>query len=283
MEAPSTRLRLKSFGQTTQERAFTWGVSASASVKLPRVERLLGNARLVLVGENAGTGTPAPPAGGTPPEGTPSPPPLRDVAVNSPSRSGGRAELRFDVVRKGILIFDSGAGLTLAWPTVPFARFRAHVRVALFAGLVLRATEELFVEVGGRGFGTSTDLLLERFVGTTVRLRWEGHGVHAQHTRGIEWSSVVGAEWKAHRRTGVNWGAGAFGFGTPAPGLETWRTWIGVRQDLWRGWVFAELEPELAWPRLAGEPRRQVAAVLLRLEVVIEGRPSVVGAAGAGH
>jgi hypothetical protein len=255
-------------------------VALDASVRLPRVEKLLGNARLVLSGESAGTGQPLPPAGGAPPEGTPPPPPLRDVAAPGQSR-GARAELRFDVVRQGILVFDSGAGFTLAWPTVPFARFRAHVRLALFGGLVLRATEELFVEVGGRGLGTSTDLLLERFLGPSVRLRWEGHGVYAQETRGIEWSSVAGAEWKAHRRTGVNGGVGAAGFGTPHPGLETWRAWIGVRQDLWRGWVFAELEPAVEWPRRANEPRRQVAALLLRLEVVIDSRASVVGAHGA--
>ena len=118
------------------------------------------------------------------PAGRPRPSPRPRSGAPDPSQARGRAELRFDVVRRGMLVFDTSAGVTFALPPVPFARFRAHVRLGLGAGFVLRATEVLFVEIRGRGAGTNTDLLVERYIGTDVRLRWEGHGVYAQRTRG---------------------------------------------------------------------------------------------------
>lgn len=280
VEAPSTRLRLKGFVRTAQDRDFAWGAAVAASVNLPRLEHWLGNARLVLVGENTSPGVPAPLAGVNPPGGDTTPTAPADVGAPDTSQSRGRAELRFDVVRRGVLVFDTSAGITFAWPPVPFARFRAHLRLALGAGFVLRATEVPFVELGGRGAGTSTDLLVERFVGSTLRLRWEGHGLYAQHTRGIESSSLLGAEWKVHPRTGLYAGAGCSAFGTPEPGLDSCRIWSGVRQDLWAGWIFVELEPELDWPRSPGQARRQVPAVTLRLEVMIDAHSSAAGAAG---
>jgi hypothetical protein len=278
VESPTTRLRFKSFFRTSEEKAFSLGGAVSAAVSLPRLEHWLGNARLVVVGETTSPGAPVAPIGQVPPNQDIAPAPPSEVGAPDSSRRRGSTELRFDVVRQGMLVFDTGAGVAFAWPPVPFARFRTHLRLGLGAGYVLRATEVLFVELGGRGAGANTDLLVERFLGTTVRLRWEGHGLYAQRTRGVESSSLVGAEWKVHPRTGLYAGVGCSGFGTPEPGLDVCRVWNGVRRDLWRGWVFGELEPEVAWPRLPGQPRRQVLAVTLRLEVVMESRPSVVGA-----
>jgi hypothetical protein len=279
VESPSTRFRFKGYGRYGQDDEFTAGGAVAASVRLPRMERWLGNVRLIVVGENTSTGAPVPPAGNVPPGGETTPISPSQIGAPDPSQARGRAELRFDVIRRGMLVFDTSAGVTFAIPPVPFARFRIHSRLELGAGFVLRATEVLFVEIRGRGAGTNTDLLIERYVGTAVRLRWEGHGVYAQRTRGIEWNTVVGADWRVHPRTGLFAAVSASGFGTPEPGLDVWRAWAGVRQDLWGGWIFAELEPEASWPRLPGLPRREVLAVTLRLEVVIQGRSSVVGAA----
>lgn len=277
-ESPSTRLRLKTFGRSAQDRKFTWGAAVAASVHLPRLQAWLGNARLVLVGENVSSGAPVPLTDAAPPDGELTPSPAGESVPTDISRSRGRAELRFDVVRRGVLVFDTGAGIAFAWPPIPFARFRTHLRVSLGAGLVLRATEQLFVELGGLGAGTSTDLLVERFFGPTIRLRWEGHGVYAERTRGVEWSTVLGGEWKVHPRTGLYAGVDAFGHGTPEPALETWRTFAGVRQDVWNGSIFTELEPEVSWPRPIGQPRGEVLAITLRLQVMIDARPAAGGA-----
>lgn len=274
LEAPSTRFRVKTSVTTAEDRAFAMGFAVGTSLTLPRLERWLGNARLLVVGEKAQAGVPPAPMGSGGPVGTSLPAtssPESDAAVAELTRGRGRAELRFDVVRQGPLVFDTGAGFTLAWPVVPFANLRAHLRLPLGWGFMLRATDVLFVELGGRGPGTGLDLELERFLGAAVRLSWEGHGLYAEKTRGIEWGTQIAGEWKVHPRTGLSSGVACSGFGTPSPGLDVWRTWVGVRQDVWRGWIFVELDPGISWPRPAGMARAPVWAVTLRLEVVIEG------------
>jgi hypothetical protein len=275
LEAPSTRFRFKTAVTTAEDRAFAMGFAVGTSVTLPRLERWFGNARLVVAGEKAQVGVPPPPTGSGAAVGESVPSSSTresDAAAAELTRGRGRAELRFDVVRRGPLVFDTGTGITLAWPPVPFANIRAHLRLPIGWGFILRATDVLFIELGGRGPGTSLDLELERFIGSAVRLSWEGHGLYAETTRGVEWSTQVGGEWKVHARTGLFTGVGCSGFGTPSPGLDVWRTWVGVRQDVWRGWIFAGLEPGIAWPRPAGMARAPVWAVTLRLELVIEGR-----------
>jgi len=274
VEAPSTRLRLRTFVRTAQDQHFAAGAAVAASVHLPRLQEWLGNARLVLVGANSSSGSAVPPTGYRPFDGTGTTSQPVEADATDMSRRRGGAEFRFDLYRNPLAVVDTGGGLTFAWPPIPFTRLRGHLRLPLGAGFLLRGTEALFVELGPLGPGTSTDLLVERFMWTALRLRWEGHGFIAWHTRGIEWNTLVGAELKVHPRTGLYTGVGANGFGTPAPGMDAWRTWIGVRQDVWRAWVFAEIEPQLAWPRLAGQPRGTSLGITLRLELVIDSRPS---------
>jgi hypothetical protein len=273
MESPSTRLRFRTFGRTAQDRRFSWGSSFAASAHLPGLQDRLGNARLVMSGQSTSPGDPVALAGNLPADGVAIQGTQADGDVTDLSRNRGSVELRFDLLRRRGVVIDTGGGVAFAWPPVPFTRFRGHLRVPLGAGLVFRGTQVLFVELGPRGLGTSTDLLVDRFLWPALRLRWEGHGLVARTTRGIEWNTLVGAEWKVHRRTGLYSGVGANGFQRPDPGLDAWRTWIGVRQDLWRGRLFAELEPQVGWPRPAGMPRQEVVGVTLRLELVVEGRP----------
>jgi hypothetical protein len=276
LESPSSRLHFKTYVRTAQDRDFAVGGTASASVHLPRLERWLDNARLVLVGDTDQAGLPAAAGSQGVLETAPVPPTMTDASASYLWRGRGHAELRFDLFHGHRLLLDTGVGTTLAWPPVPFARLRAHLRFALGAGLLLRATGVVFAEPYGRGPGISHGLEVGRFLAPSLWLRWVGQGLFARRTRGVEWSTLVGAEWMVGPRTGLYSGVGASGFGTPQPGLDTWRVWTGVRQDLWRGWVFAGLQPELIWPRSAGQARRQVWAVTARFEVVLDSRPQGV-------
>jgi hypothetical protein len=274
LEAPSTRFRVKTSVTTAGDRPFAMGFAVGTSVVLPRMERWFGNARLVIAGEAAQQGVPPPRTGSGDAIGDALPgssAAASDAAAAELTRGRGRAEVRFDLVRQGPLVFDSGTGIILAWPPVPFANLRAHLRLPLRGRVMLRATDVLFIELGGKGPGTSLDLELERFIGAAIRLSLEAHGLYAEKTRGIEWSTALGGEWKAHPRTGLFTGIGCNGFGTPSPGLDVWRTWVGVRQDVWGGWIFTGLEPGFSWPRLAGAARAPVWSVTARLELVIEG------------
>ena len=222
LETPSTRLRFKTFARTAEDKHFAMGFAVAASLAMPRLQRWLRNARVVIIGEKAGTRELPPPVlAGWP--GAETAPPVSAEANASAAelkRGRGQAELRFDMIRRGILVFDSGVGATLTWPPVPYVFIRGHLRLQLGGGFLLRATDTLFAEAWGRGPGTNVDLEVERYLGPALRLRWEGHGLFARRARGIEWSTLVGAEWKVHPRTGLFASLGCNGFGTPHPGLD---------------------------------------------------------------
>jgi hypothetical protein len=278
LEAPSSRLRLKGWVRTTRDGQVSSAGSVAAAVRLPRLEHWLGNARLVVSGEEASTGAVPPPQGSSAPGEEPPPPgPPPDPSTPSgdlPRNASGAAELRFDFVRTGKLVADTGAGLRFTWPPVPYGRLRGHLVLSLGAGLVLRVTETLVVEMGPRGPGSLTDLVLERIFWDQLRLQLEGHGLVNQLTRGAEWSAQLALQWKVHRRTGLRAGVGVAGVGSPEPAMELARVFAGIRQDLWHDWVFVELEPELYQLRPAGGPRAEGAAVTLRMEVALDARPA---------
>jgi hypothetical protein len=272
VETTGSRFRFSTWGRTSRDRAFSIGAAASATLHLPHLERWLGNARLVLVGLASPDDRTLPATSHALPGGDTGSvaPAWADPSAPYTSRGRAQAELRFDLLRRRLVILDIGAGLRLVWPPIPFTRLRAHLRLGLGDGFLLRATESVFVELGGFGAGTSTDVEVGRFLTPSLRLRWEGHGVFAERTRGLEWSSLVGADWKVHPRTGLYSAAGCSGYGRPSPGIDMWRVGVGVRQDVWGGWIYTALEPELTWPRPPGLTRRQVWAVTLRLEVQMD-------------
>jgi len=272
VEMPSSRFRFKLYERSGEDRAFAMGFALSASLRLPRLERWLGNARLVLIGEREPEGLPRPMAGesrASVEAGEPLPG-MSDGAPPFLGRGRAQLELRFDLLRRRLVILDAGLGSSLVWPPVPFGRLRAHLRHPLGGGVALRATEVLFVEFWGRGAGVGSDVEVARLLTPWMRLRWEGHGVLAQRTRGIEWSTLVGIDWKVHPRTGLFTTAGCAGFGTPSASVDVLRVVTGVRQDIWHNWVFAGLEPEVYWPRPAGMARSQVWAITARLEVKLD-------------
>jgi len=272
IETPSSRFRLKLYERSGEDRAFAMGFALSASLRLPRLERWLGNARVVIIGEREPEGLPRPMAGesrASVEAGEPLPG-MSDGAPPFLGRGRAQVELRFDLLRRRLVILDTGLGSSLVWPPVPFARVRAHLRHPLGGGVALRATEVLFVEFWGRGAGVGSDVEVARLLTPWMRLRWEGHGVFAQRTRGIEWSTLVGIDWRVHPRTGLFATAGCAGFGTPSASVDLLRVVTGVRQDVWHNWVFVGLEPEVYWPRPAGMARSQVLAVTARLEVKLD-------------
>ena len=169
LESPSSRFRFKTFVRTAEDVDFATGFAVAASVKLPRLERWLGNARLLVVGERARPSVVPPPVDKSGPGGeTLTPAEQSDAAAAELARGRGRTELRFDVVRRGLLVFDAGVGVRLVWPPVPYVNFRAHLRLQLGAGFLLRATDTLFVEFWGRNPGTNFDLEVERYLSRPI-------------------------------------------------------------------------------------------------------------------
>ena len=54
--------------------------------------------------------------------------------------------------------------------------------------------------------------------------------------------------------------------------VAVYRLFTRVRRDVWRRWLFLELEPEVSWPTAPPLGRHKEHAVTLRVEVAFDGR-----------
>ncbi len=269
LEHPESRLRVSVQERSGQDRAFAFGESVNGTVRLPALERILHNLRLVITGIDEPANLPNPVVqdqAGTPPAGLVSP-----VLTPQPLQQGA-AELRFDLLRTRLLVFDAGGGANLGWPIIPYARVRGHLVAELGPGLLLRFTETAFAEAFGVGPGESTDFSLDRFLGPAVRLELAGSSRLAVKTQGLEWVGDVNLAWTVDRRTALYTGASTSGYSRPTWKYALSQVDVGIRRDLWEGWLFGQLEPQIQWPLLLTGPHPRVLAIVARLELFLEGR-----------
>jgi hypothetical protein len=91
----------------------------------------------------------------------------------------------------------------------------------------------------------------------------------------VEWGTELGLGHElTPLRTALYLGAGASGITRPAPDVILYRVFARVRRDVWRRWLFLELEPEVAWPLQPDGARPRRLALTLRVEVRFDGRPA---------
>jgi hypothetical protein len=266
LERPVSALRWRNELRTGQDRRLAYRSSVRASLYLPGTARWLSQAQLVIAGETG------PDRSGVLTE---------EVAGPSlaPSLAAERAslELRVYLLRAAATNIDVGAGLRVRVPPEPYLRLRLRRRQPLLLGVTARLTPSLFWQ-SRDGFGTSANVDLDRPLGLHTVLRWSNQGTLTEVTRGVAWASEISA---AHEvvalRTALAVGAGANGHTRPAPVADNERLFVRARRDLWRRWLFVELEPEVAWPLDPVRGRERVLAATLRVEVHFDGRSAPGG------
>jgi hypothetical protein len=183
--------------------------------------------------------------------------------------SGG-AELRIRLW-EGILAHgDLGAGVLLQMP--PGAFTRARLRWAIPAGelFLTRFATSVFWRTDTH-FGTSLDASLERGIKRTALLRLSGQGQVTQESRGVEWSAEVAALRAFTRTVAGSVGAGMLGATGARANVDRYRVAARIRTDVYRRWLFVELEPEVYWPWNPLGPRDAAGAVTFRVEVQFRG------------
>ena len=121
------------------------------------------------------------------------------------------------------------------------------------------------------GFGTRHELSLEHPLSPWLLLRLAGSGMVAERSRGWEWSSELALLAAAWPRTALSLSGAALGATRAGPGVEVWRIQARARHDIFRRWIFLEVDPEIVWSRGALGHLQRASAVILRLEVQFEG------------
>ncbi|HEU4384979.1 MAG TPA: hypothetical protein VFR85_15965, partial [Anaeromyxobacteraceae bacterium] len=235
---------------TDEPRAYPH-TSALVDLRLPAAAAWLSRAHLVLSGDGASDAD-AP----------------GDVQPATELAAGqGRLELRYDLVRQPRTLFYLGGGVRFAWPPDPFVRLRLRQDFPLARSLLARFTPSVFWELS-QGFGASAQLDLDQAISRTAVVRASGGTLLSEKSRGLEWGTSLEL-----RAPISGWLAGALGGSMNGAerspvAVDKYRVFGRLRADVFRQWLFAEVEPEVVWP--ADPPRgyRTVLGIILRLEVL---------------
>lgn len=262
LEQPGTYLRWRNEVRLDDRRTWGYRTSARASLRLPGFKRWLKGLQLVFSGEGKGDPT------------------LRRLEDPgnpgfSPSVRAEQAnlELRIDFLRTpSTTVVQAAGGVRLRLPFEYFGAVRFRRRLDLGWKVTSRLTQEGMWTSRER-FGEKTQLDFDRPVAAHTQVRWNNAGFITGVSRGYEWATEVGLAHDFQRlRTATYLGFAVTGFGVPKAEVELYRLHTRVRRDVWRRWLFLELEPEIAWPTTVELGRRQVLAITVRLDIILDGR-----------
>jgi hypothetical protein len=234
----------------------TFNVNLRANLRLPGLNRWLERARLVVTGETDDT------------VGRLFPDP-QDTAPDS-TVGTANAELRYGVWQGLLSHVDLGAGVLFRLPPGLFAQTRFRLAVPLDYGFLTRFSDRLFWRTD-KGFGTGVALELERPIGPASLARIGGSSELSQESRGVEWRAELAGLRTVGTRIAVLAAAAMEGASDAPVRVDRYRLYTRARRDVWRRWLFFELEPEVAWPWDVARGRYREYAVTLRMEIQFQG------------
>ncbi|HET9594600.1 MAG TPA: hypothetical protein VFP65_03415 [Anaeromyxobacteraceae bacterium] len=193
----------------------------------------------------------------------------------APDASGGRAtaELRYEVLNLLFSHVDVGAGLRGDVPPAAFLRTRWRSTVPIGLGSLGRFTLAGFYDSALR-FGTLGEATFERPFGRRFLLRLANVASvsEARSFLGFEWRSEASFTWAPGATRAWRIGAGATGVTRPFFEENLSRVFASHRRDVWRRWLFFEIEPDVEWQRdIVTGARRTVYGIAFRTEIYFDG------------
>jgi hypothetical protein len=245
------------YGEDTQ---LTYLTTLRADLKLPGLNKVLRRMRLVVSGETEDT-----------------------LATLFPDREGegggavptaevGRAdaELRYGIVETLRTHISLGGGVLLQLP--PGVRGRVRIRHAFpVSGSVLVRLGSTAFWDSLNGFGDTMQADFERRFGANTLVRWQNGATISEFSRGWEWGTGASVLQQFGRRTAIAAGGGVIGWTEPFPEVTRRRLFLRFRRDVFRRWLFYEVEPEILWPVVDGRTLPSVLGVIARLEIQFHG------------
>jgi hypothetical protein len=255
-EPPTSYIRLRNEVRSGEDDSLQAGTSVAGHLRLPTADRMLARLSLIFAGETEPKPLPGPEVDLVPPR----------FHARVRSASGG-LELRVDLARARRTLVDVGAGVRFGMPPPPYTRVRLAQGFPLGIRVVGHLSQSVFWD-RTEGFGVTSRLDVDRAFGTRTLARWWSTGTVDEVSRGYEWASEVGVQRVLGARTGLFTAAAIAGATRSAAHVDRYHVYTRLRHDVYGGWAFVEVEPEISWPADAVTSRRaRIVAATVRLEL----------------
>jgi hypothetical protein len=258
--------------------AFSTGVRAT--LRLPGLNKRLRRLRLVIAGETKDAIDklfPRQPTPGTPADAS---------QAEEDTIGGGDAGLRYFLLDTLPLHADLGGGALVQLPPGVYGRLRFRWAYPVWKLFLSRFALIGFWRSDVR-FGATGTAELDRPL-SRLLLRVSGSATRSERSNGFEWGSELAAiaplpPKSAAQLAVATGGATEAWVVAPDPATGVWNRWrvpqidrtriyARLRTEVYRRWMFLEIEPEVAWPWTPERKRYSAWGVALRLELQFQGK-----------
>jgi len=236
--------------------ALSYSTSLRADLRFPKLSRRLERLRLTIAGDTRDSIDAL----------LPGDQPLPGAAGQA------SAALGFDLWETVASRTDLQAGLLARLPVGVFTRLRVRHAQPVDDLLLVRSATAGFWQTD-TGWGVRQDVDLERPFGSALLLRLATTATQTERSRGVEWLSELSLLRTFGRAAAVSLSGSASGATDAALVVERWRLATRLRHEVYRRWIFLELEPEGTWTRPPGGGRNRVLALIFRVELQFDAAP----------
>jgi hypothetical protein len=201
------------------------------------------------------------------------------VTEDEETLGAGNAGLRLYFLDTLISHADLGAGILTRLPPGAYGQVRFRSAFPTGKLFLTRSVLTWFWRTDTR-FGTSAGLELERPLVRSFVARLNGTATLTEVSKGVEWGSELGLFATIDPHTAGLLALSVNGATRPPlasdgvtrpPDLDRIRLYTRGRRDVFRRWIFVEVEPELAWTWTLERRRHPAWGVTFRAELQFQG------------
>ncbi len=145
-----------------------------------------------------------------------------------------------------------------------FIRSRYRKTVPLDHNDLFRFKQEFFWR-DQEGFGERTQVDYEKSLNQSFLARWTLAGTFSEESNGIDWTQRFTLFHQINPIKAISYNFGANGETRPYNILSNYGISIRYRKNIYSHWLYAELEPEINWPR--AQNREPTPQLTFRIEI----------------
>lgn len=176
-------------------------------------------------------------------------------------------DLRWKALEDDKHSFSINPGIRLR-SVKPYIKLRYKYWTLLNPDLYARFTQTVFWRRRD-GFGTTSWMELDHPLSRSNLLRWGVGGTFSESSEGVDWSTDLSLFRYITNKKALRFRVGLSGATRPDVLVKRYHTSVLYRRNIYRPWLFLEVEPE--WNFLKDEEdeeRRSIWGLILRLEIV---------------